>query len=65
MADGWTIDEAVEALHPPIPRRELARLMEDVRPLRYRWGRPGRRPAVYPVDALMTAHADWVDRHHD
>lgn len=63
--DGWTIDEAVEQLDPPIPRRTLARLMADVRPLRHRWTARGRRPAVYPVEALMTAHADWVNRHRE
>ncbi len=60
--DGWTIDEAVAALDPPIPRRTLAEAMRGVEPLRRRWGGRGRRPAVYPVAALMQAHADWLDR---
>lgn len=57
---GMTISDAVEALDPPIPRRELVRRLKAVAPVGTQWGRRGRRASLYPVDALMVAHAAWV-----
>lgn len=57
---GLTISDAAEAMRPPIPRRELARRLHDVAPLGSRYGPRGRRAALYPVEAIMRAHAEWV-----
>lgn len=59
---GWTIDEAVRVLDPPIPRSTLAQLLTVVPPVGRVYGRRGRRPAVYPVAEIMDVHRDWVDR---
>jgi hypothetical protein len=64
VADGWTIAEAVHHLHPAIKPRELARLLADVKPCGVRHGRLGRRPKVYPVDAILRVHADWARRQY-
>lgn len=55
-----TLTEAAEALDPPIPRRELARRLKDVASIGSVYGRRGRRAALYPIAAIMRAHADWV-----
>lgn len=55
-----TLREASEAMDPPIPRRELARRLRDVPPVSRVYGRRGRRPAEFPLDAIMRAHAGWV-----
>ena len=60
MPDGWTITEAAGQLHPPIPRRELARRLSAVHPVGALYGRRGRRPKVYPLRAIMEIHARWV-----
>lgn len=57
---GLTISDAAEAMRPPIPRRELARRLKDVASVGTEYGRRGRRAALYPVDAIMRAHAEWV-----
>lgn len=57
---GMTLTEAARVMDPPIPRRELQRRLKHVEPLGKRWGYPGRRPALYPVAAILLAHADWV-----
>lgn len=58
--DGWTIAEAVHHLHPPIKRRDLARLLDGIEPAGERHGMLGRRAKVYPIDVIMRAHADWA-----
>jgi hypothetical protein len=60
MIRGMTVEEAAQAMVPPIPRRELARRLKDVPPIGAVWGRKGRRPKTYPVDAIFKAHAAWV-----
>lgn len=62
MPDGWTISEAMHHLHPPMKRRELARLLNamGVPPVGTLYGRKGRRPRVYPIRAILQAHAAWV-----
>lgn len=55
-----TISDAVEALDPPIPRRELARRLKGIAPVGTQHGRRGRRAKLYPVAAIMVAHAEWV-----
>lgn len=55
-----TLGDAAEAMTPPIPRRELARRLKGVAPAGAQYGRRGRRAALYPVDAIMRAHAEWV-----
>lgn len=55
-----TLADAAQALHPPIPRRELARRLKDVATVGTQYGRRGRRAALYPIDAIMHAHAAWV-----
>lgn len=55
-----TISDAAQAMHPPIPRRELARRLKDVAAVGTEYGRRGRRAALYPIDAIMRAHAAWV-----
>lgn len=60
---GWTISEAVAQLAPPIPRRELARLLKDVPPCGATYGRRGRRASTYPIEAIMRVHADWIAGH--
>ena len=60
MPDGWTISEAAGHLHPPIPRRELARRLSVVPPVGTLYGGRGRRAKVYPVREIMRAHAEWV-----
>lgn len=57
---GLTISDAAAAMCPPIPRRELARRLKDVAAVGTDYGRRGRRAALYPVDAIMRAHAAWV-----
>jgi hypothetical protein len=57
---GMTITDAAQAMSPPIPRRELARRLRDVAAVGTEYGRRGRRAALYPVDAIMRAHAEWV-----
>lgn len=57
---GWTISEAVARLAPPIPRRELVRLLKGVAPCGKTYGRRGRRARTYPIDAIMRVHADWI-----
>jgi len=57
---GLTITEAAEAMRPPIPRRELARRLKNVAAVGAQYGRRGRRAALYPVEAVMLAHAEWV-----
>jgi hypothetical protein len=58
---GMTITDAAQAMSPPIPRRELARRLRDVATVGTKYGRRGRRAALYPVDAIMRAHAEWVN----
>jgi hypothetical protein len=60
VADGLTISEGAAVMTPPMPRRELARRLKGVEPLGSTWGRKGRRAAVFPVDAILRAHAEWV-----
>ena len=60
MAAGMTLSDAAAAMNPPIPRRELARRLKNVATVGTEYGRRGRRAALYPVDAIMRAHADWV-----
>lgn len=60
-----TVREAAEAMRPPIPRRELARRLKGVQPVGQVAGRLGRRPALYPLAAIMRAHTDWVREHSD
>jgi hypothetical protein len=60
MAEGWTIAEAVHHLHPPIPRRDLARILKWVEPIGVRHGRLGRKAKVYPIPSIMRAHASWA-----
>jgi hypothetical protein len=55
-----TLSDAAQALHPPMPRRELARRMESVAPAGAAYARRGRRARTYPVSELMRAHAAWV-----
>jgi len=55
-----TISDAVAALHPPMPRRELARRLKNVASAGAQYGRRGRRAATYPVSEIMRAHAAWV-----
>lgn len=55
-----TLSDAAEAMCPPIPRRELARRLKDAATVGTNYGRRGRRAALYPVDAIMRAHAAWV-----
>jgi hypothetical protein len=55
-----TVSEAAEAMRPPIPRRELARRLKSVAAVGAQYGRRGRRAALYPVGAIMKAHAEWV-----
>jgi hypothetical protein len=55
-----TISEAAQAMTPPMPRRELARRLRHVKPTGTAYGRAGRRPAEYPIDAILRAHAAWV-----
>lgn len=57
---GLTLADAAEAMRPPIPRRELARRLRDVAPAGTQYGRRGRRARLYPIDAIMLAHASWV-----
>lgn len=56
-----TLTEAAGALDPPMPRRELARRLADVAPLGSVYGRRGRRARTYPAEAIMRAHADWMN----
>lgn len=58
-----TISDAAQAMDPPIPRRELARRLKEVATVGTEYGRRGRRAALYPVDAIMRAHAAWVREH--
>lgn len=60
MAAGLTITEGAAAMTPPMPRRELARRLKGVAPVGRSWGRRGRRPATYPVGAILRAHAEWL-----
>lgn len=60
MAGGLTITEGAAAMTPPMPRRELARRLKGVTPLGETWGRKGRRSAIYPVGAILQAHAAWL-----
>jgi hypothetical protein len=61
MIDGLTISEALAWLSPPIPRRTLQRRLAGSVVLGYRTTAEGGRPApVYPADAVMRAHAEWV-----
>lgn len=55
-----TLAEAVQALHPPMPRRELARRLKEVSPCGSVYGRRGRRARTYPATEIMRAHAQWV-----
>lgn len=56
-----TIRDATEILQPPITRRELSRLLQDVPPSGIRYtGGAGRRPRTYPLTVIMQAHAEWV-----
>lgn len=55
-----TITDAAQAMDPPIPRRELARRLKGVTTVGTEYGRRGRRAALYPIDAIMRAHAEWV-----
>lgn len=64
-ADGWTISEAVHQLHPPIKRRDLARLMAGTPPVGRRYGRLGRRPEVFSIEDLLRVHAKWVRSRDD
>lgn len=57
---GMTVTDAAAAMSPPIPRRELARRLKDVATVGSQYGRRGRRAALYPIDAIMKAHAAWV-----
>jgi hypothetical protein len=58
----WTIDEAVEQLDPPIPRRTLADLMKHVEPCGMARGGRGRPAMKYPVETFAIIHRDYVDR---
>jgi hypothetical protein len=62
VAQGWTIDEAVETLDPPIRRRTLVSLMRGVAPVGTVYGRRGRRPKLYPVAAFARVHGEYVRR---
>lgn len=56
-----TLADAAAAMSPPIPRRELARRLEGVATVGTQYGRRrGRRPKLYPIEAIMRAHAAWV-----
>lgn len=55
-----TINDAARSLHPPIPRRELARRLKNTAPTGSVYGRRGRRAQTFPVDAILRAHAEWV-----
>jgi hypothetical protein len=55
-----TLREGAAAMTPPMPRRELARRLAGVDPVGTVAGRLGRRPKLYPVTAIMQAHAAWV-----
>lgn len=55
-----TLKDAAAAMSPPIPRRELARRLKGVAAVGTQYGNRGRRAALYPVDAIMRAHAEWV-----
>jgi hypothetical protein len=55
-----TIDDAAQAMTPPMPRRELARRLKHVAPVGTVYGRRGRRPKAYPVAEILRAHADWL-----
>lgn len=55
-----TISDAAKAMHPPMPRRELARRLKDVAAVGTQYGRRGRRAELYPITAIMRAHAQWV-----
>jgi hypothetical protein len=61
---GLTITEGAAAMTPPMPRRELARRLKGVAPMGQTWGRKGRRPTTYPVDAILRAHAEWLGECH-
>lgn len=58
---GWTITEAVDHLHPPIERHELARRLKAacVQSCGTKHGRLGRRPKSYPIGEIMRVHAEW------
>lgn len=58
-----TVGDAAQAMSPPIPRRELARRLTDVAPVGTQYRRRGRPAALYPVAAIMRAHAEWVRSH--
>jgi hypothetical protein len=60
VAAGMTLSDAARVMDPPIPRRELARRLKDVASVGTEYGRRGRRAALFPVDAIMRAHAQWV-----
>lgn len=57
---GLTITDAADAMTPPMPRRELARRLRDVKPIGRAWGRKGRRAATYDPADILRAHAAWV-----
>lgn len=58
-----TLAEAARAMTPPMPRRELARRMKDVRAVGAVYGRRGRRAATYPVADILRAHTEWLRDH--
>jgi hypothetical protein len=55
-----TLSDAAQVMDPPIPRRELARRLKDVATVGTQYGGRGRRGRLYPIDAIMRAHAAWV-----
>jgi hypothetical protein len=55
-----TLADAAEAMRPPIPRRELARRLKSVAAVGTQYARRGRPAALYPIAAIMRAHADWM-----
>jgi hypothetical protein len=57
---GMTLADAAAAMRPPIPRRELARRLSGVVAVGTQYGRRGRRPRLYSIEAIMHAHAEWV-----
>jgi hypothetical protein len=57
---GWTVPEATKWLHPPLPERQVYRLVCEMAPLGYRRGKRGRPVAVYDMAATMLAHAERV-----
>lgn len=60
VSGGMTITDGAAAMHPPMPRRELARRLEGVAAIGRTYGAKGRRAAAYPVGEILKAHAAWL-----